>query len=157
MLIRYSAWLACIALVPVFAALAVFDSGHWAWPCALAVALAALGLRDRLQSLGSTHISRTSSTGGDLYRVRVGPLASVDQADALLSTRVPPGRGAVVVAGVAYGSRGGATGRWVGGFDPLPAARAEGEAVAALWGASRRSDATFLTGAEGRQYSPPWP
>ncbi|MGE0255585.1 MAG: septal ring lytic transglycosylase RlpA family protein [Alphaproteobacteria bacterium] len=45
----------------------------------------ALRMRDRLQSLGSTHISRTSSTNGDLYRVRVGPLDTVDQADALLT------------------------------------------------------------------------
>ena len=45
----------------------------------------ALRMRDRLQTLGSTHISRTSSANGDLYRVRVGPLDTVDQADALLT------------------------------------------------------------------------
>ena len=45
----------------------------------------ALRMRDRLQTLGSSHISRTSSANGDLYRVRVGPLDTVDQADALLT------------------------------------------------------------------------
>ncbi|MBE5315128.1 MAG: FMN-binding glutamate synthase family protein [Xanthomonadales bacterium] len=48
--LRYLAWLACIAAVPLFAALALSLGSGWWWPCAAAGALGLLGLRDFLQA-----------------------------------------------------------------------------------------------------------
>ena len=45
----------------------------------------ALRMRDRLFQIGPTQISRFRVAGSELYRVRIGPLESVELADATLS------------------------------------------------------------------------
>lgn len=45
----------------------------------------AMRLKDRLENLGSVEVTDVDISGTTLYRVRVGPVPSVDQADALLS------------------------------------------------------------------------
>lgn len=51
----------------------------------------ALSMRDRLYSLGQTQISRYPAGGKEVYRVRIGPLESVEVADATLSRVVESG------------------------------------------------------------------
>lgn len=47
----------------------------------------ALRMRDQIYSMGPTQISRFSVSGKEIYRVRIGPLSSIDVADGTL-TRV---------------------------------------------------------------------
>jgi rare lipoprotein A len=42
-------------------------------------------LKARLQKFGPVNVTSARVSGMNMYRVRVGPLASVDQADALLN------------------------------------------------------------------------
>ena len=45
----------------------------------------ALRMRDRVYDMGPTQISRFAVSGSEIYRVRIGPLGTVDVADATLS------------------------------------------------------------------------
>lgn len=45
----------------------------------------ALRMRDRVYAMGPTQISRFAVSGSEIYRVRIGPLGTVDVADATLS------------------------------------------------------------------------
>ncbi|MBO21686.1 MAG: hypothetical protein CMM26_04815 [Rhodospirillaceae bacterium] len=45
----------------------------------------ALRMRDRLYTMGPTQISRFAVSGGEIYRVRIGPLKTVEIADTTLS------------------------------------------------------------------------
>ena len=51
----------------------------------------ALKMRDRLYDMGPTQISRFPVSGTEIYRVRIGPLATVDMADATLTRVVNSG------------------------------------------------------------------
>lgn len=51
----------------------------------------ALKMRDRLYDMGPTQISRFPVSGTEIYRVRIGPLATVDVADATLTRVVNSG------------------------------------------------------------------
>lgn len=51
----------------------------------------ALRMRDRLFDMGPTQISRFQVSGAELYRVRIGPLANVDTADATLARLLDSG------------------------------------------------------------------
>ncbi|MFQ5974381.1 MAG: septal ring lytic transglycosylase RlpA family protein, partial [Alphaproteobacteria bacterium] len=45
----------------------------------------ALRMRDRVRRIGSTQLSRFRMTGTEVYRVRIGPIATVEVADAVLA------------------------------------------------------------------------
>jgi rare lipoprotein A len=45
----------------------------------------AVQLKTRLQKYGPVNVTSAKVSGMNMYRVRVGPIASVDQADALLN------------------------------------------------------------------------
>ncbi len=51
----------------------------------------ALRMRDRLYEMGPTQISRFAVSGTEIYRVRIGPLDTVDVADATLVRVVDAG------------------------------------------------------------------
>ena len=53
----------------------------------------ALRMRDRIGSFGATNISRARVAGGPIYRVRVGPVASVRDADILIGQMIRAGVG----------------------------------------------------------------
>ena len=42
-------------------------------------------MRDRVYAMGPTQISRFAVSGSEIYRVRIGPLGTVDVADTTLS------------------------------------------------------------------------
>jgi rare lipoprotein A len=58
---------------------------------AYAVAANALHVKDRLQSIGPVKVYGARINGVDLYRVRLGPIANVDQADQILGRVVDAG------------------------------------------------------------------
>lgn len=45
----------------------------------------ALGMRDTVRRIGSTQLSRFQMNGTDVFRVRIGPIAAVEVADAVLA------------------------------------------------------------------------
>ena len=51
----------------------------------------ALRMRDKLFEMGPTQISRFAVSGTEVYRVRIGPLANVELADATLARVVSSG------------------------------------------------------------------
>ncbi len=50
-------------------------------------------LRAQLASLGQAHVMQTSVSGRDFYRVRIGPMASIDAADQIRARVVAAGHG----------------------------------------------------------------
>jgi rare lipoprotein A len=74
-----------VTVVPVTATQIFIQVG------AYAVAANALRVKDRLEAIGPVKVYGARVNGVDLYRVRLGPIASVDQADQLLGRVVDAG------------------------------------------------------------------